>query len=360
MKSVFVCAPAIGNYDQNQAMACSMCNLALKQGHFPVMGSAQLPDDELEKMQLSQCDEVWLYYDGQKLRRDMLTDIQRAASADKPVRLIQHEPTAESWPLTTRSWPLAADSYFAADSYADAPDRETELEAESINDPSVEFAAEPVRIAGLLLALKEFETLVGETLPGEWWIRAINPKEDYLLKFGAEKLMNILNALIQAELLPPWPDGWRDEFSIQFGEWDWTEEFPDLDYDHLDTVADSDWHKIGHLLLSRGEYIRAIQFLYHAVTANSQNYLAWSDIGQCCLNLSEFEMARDIFRLALMLAPDHFYAWVGLGRALMTLGEYSEAITAYDEALDIKDGHVDDFVSDLRATAVKCLNQTSN
>lgn len=356
MKSVFICAPSIGNYAQNKAYAHGLHYLALKQGHFPITGSPQMPGneaaDELESIQLRQCDEVWLYYDGHKLRRDMLVDIQRAASADKPIRLVQHEPTLEEWPMTKKSWP------FAADSYASAPDHDEEPSP----DLTVNIPMQPLNIASLLLALKELEELLGGgIIPVGWWSDAMEGGEDYLLKFGIDSLLKTLNTLIRLELLPPWPENWPEGLAAQFSEaWDWSAELPDLDRKKLKLVDDNDWHKLGYLQMTRGEYWRAFLFLDKALTDNSHNYLAWSDVGECCLRLCDFGLALEAFEVTLMLAPEHFYAWLGKGRALMALAQYPEAIDAFDHALACKKSRVDPYVSDLRAKAVSAFKLISN
>ena len=358
MKKVFVCSPSIGDFNTNLAMADSICKIAVNQGHFPVIGQPLLPGletlDELEELQFRQCDEVWLYYDGRKLRRDMLFDLQRAARAGKPVRLVQSEPAASLWPL-------AADSYFAADSYADAPDRE--IEDETAPDPSVEFAAEPVRINGLLLAVKQLEELVEIPFPGDWWAEAINPKEDYLLEFGVGPFLAIIEALMKRDLLPPWPESWAVDlkaFKELWDGWDWPTELPDLDRDHLGLVDNNDWHKLGYILLVRGEYERAFTFLDKALTDNPRNYLVWSDIGECLFYLGHYDLAEEAFETALSLAPKHFYAWLGFGRALLAAERYLEALAAFDKALACKGGQVDVYLSELRAKAIMACSHMFN
>jgi len=360
MKTIFICSPSIGDFNTNLALADSIGQIAVNQGHFPVIGSPMLPGqetlEELQETQLRQCDEVWLYYDGQKLRRDMLTDLQRAARAGKPVRLVQRETLAQSWPV-------AADSYFAADSYADAPGCDDAVEAEIVPDPSLEFAAEPVRISGLLLALKQLEELLEFPIPGDWWAEAVHPKEDYLLEFGVGQFLKVVEALIRRDLLPPWPGAVPAELNALkelWDAWDWPTELPDLDRDRLALVGQNDWHKLGYIFQLRGDYERAFAFLDKALTDNPRNYLVWSEIGECLFHLGHFDLAKEAFETALAVAPRHYYAWVGLGRALAAVGRHSEAITAFDQALACKGGQIDLYVSELRTKALNACSHMFN
>ena len=80
--------------------------------------------------------------------------------------------------------PLVADVYFAADSYAEAPDRECEAEEETSPDPLLEFAAELVRINGLPLVLKQLEVLLDPPFPDDWWAVAVNPQAQTQISQG--------------------------------------------------------------------------------------------------------------------------------------------------------------------------------
>ena len=360
MKTVFVCSPSIGAFDTNMAMADTISKIAVNQGHFPVIGSPILPGqeplDELQEAQLRLCDEVWLFYDGRKLRRDILSDLQRAARAGKPVRLVQPEPVAEPWPL-------AADVYFAADSYGEAPNRDDTPINEAVQDGSVQFAAEPVRISGLLLALKQLEGLLEAPLPDDWWAKAINARDDYLLKFGVGPLLDVLDSLASRELLPLWPESWTQELANLkelWAGWDWPTELPDLDREKLDLVDNNDWHKLGYILVVRCDYQRAFPFLEKAISGNPGNFLAWTDLGECLFQLGYFDLAEDAFAAALTLAPKHFYAWVGRGRSLMALKRYSEAISAFDTALGCTDDQVSAYVMELRFEATEARSHMFN
>jgi hypothetical protein len=159
MKTVFVCAPAIGNYVESLAMADSICKMAQNQGHFSVIGRLPMPGDEanqkLQEIQLRQCEEVWLYYDGRRFRRDLLVDLDRAAAAGKAIRLVKTE-------ILPESRRLAAASLLAADSYADAPGRDNGSDVEAGQDEVREVEEPQLNIDRLLLALKGLGEILDE------------------------------------------------------------------------------------------------------------------------------------------------------------------------------------------------------